>query len=218
MNIKATIPSTFVHVLALKTPRRHGDIEVDSDAVLRHLVVWLRRAGVPPVHAGVARAVAQHEAQRLGRLRVVRAAVDGRRGGVALGQVAAEVAGGIAGGVALLGVALAEDGLGRDDDVALAAVEEEVLVALGEGEVRAGVEAEGARGAEAGAVAAAPHGGVGDEDVGVGAVDDGAHRVAPRGRSQLERARLGADEEVAVIGAAAAVVDAERVAYGDLAA
>ncbi|WOL19823.1 hypothetical protein Cni_G28625 [Canna indica] len=75
--------------------------------------------------------------------------------------------------------ALAEGGLGLDDDDVLAAVEEEVVFLGREGEASAGVEAEGVgraargRGAVDVGGAAAPHGGVRDDEVGAGVVDDG---------------------------------------------
>lgn len=117
----------------------------------------------------------------------------------------------------MFGEALAEDGLGLHDDVAVAAVEEEVVVLRRQPEVGAGVEAEGGGGAEAGAVAAPPHGRVGDENVGV-RVADVADGIPSGGSAEVEVAGVGADEDAAVVGAAAAVVDAEGVVDGDLAA
>lgn len=135
----------------------------------------------------------------------------------ALRQLPAEIAGGVAGGVALLREAVAEDGLRLHDDVVAAAVEEEVVVLGGEAEVGAAVEAEGSGGAEGGAVAAVPHGGVGEEDVRVG-VADVEDRVFAGWSSEVQVAGVGADEDAAVVGAAAAVVDAEGVVDRDLAA
>ncbi|GMN36368.1 hypothetical protein TIFTF001_005975 [Ficus carica] len=132
--------------------------------------------------------------------------------------MAAEVARAVAGGVAALGEPLAEDGFGLDDDVGFAAVEEEVLVLRGEGEVRAGVEAEGSGGTEVVSVVAVPHEGVDDEDVGIGPVVYGPNRVASRRRSEIEIAGFRADQEVPVVRASAAVVNAERVVNWDLAA
>lgn len=79
------------------------------------------------------------------------------------------------------------------------------------------VEAKGGSGAEVGAVPAPPHGRVGNENVRV-RVADVEDRVPPRRGSEVEGTGVGADEDVAVVGAAAAVVDAEGVADGDLAA
>lgn len=175
-------------VLALKAPRRHRDLEVHPNAVLRDLVVR-REVGAhrPPVHARVRGAVLQQEPQRLRRLGVVGAAASPpvRQRVGTLGRVAAQVRGAVAGRVAAVGEALAERGLGLHDDGLAAAVEEEVVVLGREREAGAGVEAEGVgRAPEHGVVgaggAAAPHGRVVDDEVGVGVVD-GVDGVRPRG-------------------------------------
>lgn len=195
-------------------------MRMDDD---EYLVVGLSITGIPPVNRGVSRAVRKHEPERVSGLGRVGATAEGRVGGLAVGQVAAEIAGAVAGGVALLGEALAEGGPGAHEDALGAAVEEQVVVGAGEGEARAGVQAEGARvGAEAGPVRAGPRGGVQDHEVGPAAVGvgDGADGV-PAGRgAEVEGAAAGgrAREEVAVVRAAAPVVDAERVRDPDLAA
>lgn len=123
----------------------------------------------------------------------------------------AKVASSVAGGVALLGEAVAEEGLRLHDDVVPAAVEEQVVILRGEPQVGARVEAEGGGGPELVPIAAAPHGGVRDEEVWV-RVADVADRVPPGRGPQLQLARVGADEDAAVGGAAAPLVHSERVA------
>lgn len=117
----------------------------------------------------------------------------------------------------MLREALAEGGLRLHDDVGLAAVEEEVVVLRGHSKVGARVEAKGRGRAEVGAVSAPPHGGVSDKNMRV-RVADVEDRIPPGRGAEVEGARVGADEDAAVVGAAAAVVDAEGVADGDLAA
>lgn len=176
----------------------------------------------------------QHQPQRLRSLGIVRAAAGpGLHQSIrTLRQVAAQIPGAVAGRVAAVGEPLAEARFRLDDDGVLAAVEEKVVVLGGEREASAGVEAEGCdRAAENGMLVlllvqvvavvdvggAAPHGRVGDEEVGVGVVD-GGDRVVAGWSAEDEAGGVGANEHAAVVGAAAAVVDAEGVADGDDAA
>lgn len=141
-----------------QTLPRHRNIKVHPDTILRHLVKRRRGAEVAPVHPRVRRAVAQHQAQRLRRLGVIRAArAAAAQGGGALRQVAAQETRAVARGVALLREPLAERGFGLHDYFLGAAVEEEVVVLGGESEVGARVQAEWARWPEIFAVVAGPH-------------------------------------------------------------
>lgn len=81
----------------------------------------------------------------------------------------------------------------------------------------AGIEAKGAGRAEIVAVLAIPHKRVGNDEMRVG-IADGANRVPTRWGSEFEIVLIGAYQHVAVVGAAAAVVDAEWVVNGDGAA
>lgn len=80
----------------------------------------------------------------------------------------------------------------------------------------AGVEAEGPRGAKIVSIGAGPHGWIVDENVGI-RIAHITNRVPARRGAEFELAGVGAYEDVAVIRAAAAVVDAEGVADRDLA-
>lgn len=60
LSIEPAFPSALRCVLALETVRRHGYVEVHADPILRDLVIRAG-AGIPPVHARVARAVPQHQ-------------------------------------------------------------------------------------------------------------------------------------------------------------
>ncbi|PON91268.1 hypothetical protein TorRG33x02_128310, partial [Trema orientale] len=224
MNIKPTSPASLTHILAPKTTRSHRNLKVNSDPIFRDLIIRLSCASVPPIHAGVTRTILQHQPQRLGRFRVIRTARSSTtahsaiRRRATLGQVAAKVARTVARRVASLRKPLAEHGLRLDDHVGFAAVEEQVVVLRGEGEVSTCVEAKRSGGTEVVAVLAVPHERVGEKNVGIGTVAYGPNRVASGRRSKLEIARFGAHKEVSVVRAAAAVVDAERVVYGDFAA
>lgn len=161
----------------------------------------------------------EHQPHRLRRGRVVRAAAGP---GVsqpvgAPGQVAAQVPGAVADGVAAVREAVAEWGLGVDEDELGAAVEEEEVVFGGEGEAGGGVEGEG-RGRRGAGAAAGPHGGVGEEEVGVGVGEEVDGVFAGGGVEEEEGGRGVAGEEAVVVGAAAAGVDAEGVRDRDRAA
>lgn len=131
--------------------------------------------------------------------------------------MAAEETGAVAGRVAAVGEPLAEHGPGLHDDLRGAAVEEEVVVVGRDDEVGAGVDAERSRRAEAVAVLAVPHERVGDDEVAF-RVAYRPDRVAAGGGPEMEDAEVGADEGVAVVGAATAIVDSEWVADWDVAA
>lgn len=195
----------------MQTAARNRNIEINPNPIFRHLIVRLiRRPDAPPVHAGVAGAVPKHQPQRLGRLGVVGAAGAPPERRPALGQVPAQVAGAVARRIAPLREALAEHRLGGHDHGFVAAIEEEVVVLGWEREVGAGVEAEGSGGPEVLGVVAVPHWGVSDFDVAL-CVAYGLDWVCSWGGSQLELAGSGAVEDVAVVWAAAAVVDSEGV-------
>lgn len=117
----------------------------------------------------------------------------------------------------MLGEAVAEEGLRLHDDVVLAAVEEQIVILRGEPEMGARVEAEGGGGAEVIAVTAAPHGGVGDEEVWV-RVADVADWIPARRGPELQLAQVGADEDAAVVQAATPLVHPERVVDRNIAA
>lgn len=78
--------------------------------------------------------------------------------------------------------------------------------------MRARVEAKCTCGAEVVAIQAVPHKRVDQQDVRIG-VAYVANRVPAGGGPELQIAGFGANEEAAVIWAATAIVDAERVAY-----
>lgn len=216
-DVETASSGALIPVLTPEAARGDGDIEIHPDPILRNLAIRRCHAQVSPINARITGAMLQHHPQRLAPFWVVGAARAAMQRSRALRQLPAQIAGAVARGVALLREAVAEDGLRLHDHVVAAAVEEEVVVLRREAEVRAGVQAESSGGAEGGAVAAVPHGRVGDEDVGVG-VADVADRVFTGGSSELQVAGVGADEDVAVIRAAAAVVDAEGVVDRDLAA
>ncbi|RDX70635.1 hypothetical protein CR513_50104, partial [Mucuna pruriens] len=183
--IKSTSSTSFQGILALKAAGGDRNIKINSDPIFRDLIIRHRSANVLPINASITSTILEHQPQRLSGFGIVRAASTARERKGAPRQVPAEIASTVAGGITVLGKVLAEHGLGLNDDVVFAAVEEHVFVLRRELEVGAGVQAEGPRAAKLLSVLAAPHEGVRDHHVRI-AVAQVANWVSPRRGSELQ--------------------------------
>lgn len=126
--IKATGAATSGLVLTPQTARSDGNIKVDPDAILGHLIKGRSNTKIPPVNASISGAMLQHHPQRLAPLGIIAAARPPPQTRRALGQVPTQIARRVACRVALLWKSLAKSRLRLHDHLAFAAVEEQVIV------------------------------------------------------------------------------------------
>jgi len=210
LSVKSASSTSFGRILALKAACSYRDIKINSDSIFRNLIIRLRSSNISPINTCITSTILEHQPQRLScswRVRAARTATHSER---APRHVPAKVATTVTGRITAFRKTLTEDWLWLNDHVILTAVEKEVLILRGKLEACAGVQTERPCGAIILSILTVPHEWISDQNVRI-SIANIVNGVSARRGSDFELSGVRTRQNVSVVGASTAIVNAKRV-------